>query len=247
MDIRVSPSIIMRIRDFGESDLLVTFFSSDAGLLKGVAKGGRKSRRRFANCLDLFCLANVEYEPKSKGGLYFLNSCRLVEAFPGLRSDFSSFSLASYMIELTETLFPQGVADKRMFQLLQNSFLALNEGRKNDNARILFEAQSMGLGGYAIDFDKCCNCGRPYKGEGRAVFKRSRGGIACLRCEQESPLSPGLGPDSVKGFRVIQSAPWSTAEALRLTEGMICEIRPVLKLHIAYRIGPRLKSAAYLE
>jgi len=247
MDIHVFPAIIMRIKDFGESDLLVTSFTSDRGLLKGVAKGARRSRRRFANCLDLFCLVNLEYEPKSKGGLHFLHSCKLVEAFPGLRSNFSSLSLASYMIELTEILFPPGVVDKKMFELLKDSFLTLNNGRRIDDLRILFESQSMALGGYGIDFDKCCNCGRPYREEGRAVFKRSGGGIACLRCEQESPLSPGMGPDSVKGFKVMQSAPWSTVEALSLTEEMIREIRPVLKLHIEYRIGRGLKTAEYLE
>jgi len=247
MNTHISPAIIMRIKEFGESDLLVTFFTSDRGRLKGVAKGARRSKRRFANCLDLFCLTSLEYELKRKGDLHFLHSGKLIDAFPGLRSDFSSLSLASYMVELTEILFPLGVADNKMFELLKNSFFEIDKGKKKDLLRIQFEARAMALGGYGIDLDKCCNCGRTYTGEGRAVFKRSKGGIACLKCQQESKLSPGLDHDTVKGLKTIQSDPWNEVEAFNFSDEMIREIKSVLKLHIEYRIGRRLKTAEYLE
>ena len=247
MNTHVSPSIIMRIKEFGESDLLVTFFTSDKGKLKGVAKGARRSRRRFANCLDLFCLTNLEYELKRRGDLHFLHSCKLINGFPGVRDDFSSLSLASYMIELTEILFPVGVVDQNMFELLKSSFLALDGGKRKDMLRIYFEARAMTLGGYRTDLEKCCSCGRIYAGEGRAVFKRSKGGIACLKCGQESVHSPGLSPDSVKKLKIMQSSKWETVETLPLNGEATHEIGRVLKLHIEYRIGRRLKTAEYLE
>ncbi|MBW1783927.1 MAG: DNA repair protein RecO [Deltaproteobacteria bacterium] len=247
MTTHISPAIIMRTWEFGESDLMVSFFTSKEGRLKGVAKGARKSRKRFANCLDLFCLTHLEYERKGEKELYFLLSGKLMDAYPGLRSDFSYLSLASYMIEFTEILFPVGVAAKRMFELLQRSFSALNGGHSIDKLRILFETKAMALGGYGIDLSLCCCCGRPYKGEGRAVFKESRGGIACLKCEEESARSPGLGPVTVKTLKGIQSTPWDTSQASALGPEMIREIKPVLKRHIQYRIGQRLKTAEYLE
>jgi len=247
MNVHISPAIVMRITEFGESDLIVTFFTSDRGRLKGVAKGGRKSQKRFANCLDIFCLANLEYELKRKGDLHYLHSCKLINAFPGLRSDFTSLSLASYMIEIAEILFPLGVKDKEMFEMLNNAFLALNEGGQTDTLRIFFEAKAMGLGGYKINLERCCGCGRPYAGEGRAVFKRNMGGIACLKCEKESKLSPGLGPDTVKILKVIQSTPWGRPEVSELKDEMIREIKPVVKLHLEYRIGRRLRTASFLD
>ncbi|MFH1083371.1 MAG: DNA repair protein RecO [Pseudomonadota bacterium] len=247
MTTHISPAIVMRTWEFGETDLMISFFTADKGRLKGVAKGARKSRRRFANCLDVFCLSSLEYELKRGGELYFLHSGKLVHGFPGLRSDFSSLSLASYMIELTEILFPPSVADKEMFELLKRAFVTLNESRRVDILRVLFEAKAMTLGGYKINFEKCCKCGRDYVGEGRAVFKQSKGGIACLKCEQESKLSPGLGPATVKALNAIQSTPWGMGEAPGLNDEMIREVKPVLKLHMDYRIGRRLKTAEYLE
>ena len=247
MNTHISPAIMMRIKGLGESDLLVTFFTSDRGRLKGVAKGAKRSKKRFANCLDLFCLTSLEYELKRKGSLYFLHSGKLIDAFPGLRSDFSSLSLASYMVELTEILLPLGVADTKMFELLKSSFFAIGKGKRKDLLRIQFEARAMTLGGYGIDLDKCCHCGRKYTGEGRAVFKSSKGGIACLKCQQESKLSPGLDHDTVKGLKTIQSDPWNEVETFNFSDEMIREIESVLKLHMEYRIGRRLKTAEYLE
>jgi len=60
MTSHISPAIMMRIKEFGETDLLVSFFTPEKGRLKGVAKGGRKSQRRFANSLDLFCHGRTE-------------------------------------------------------------------------------------------------------------------------------------------------------------------------------------------
>ena len=64
MNIKSSTSIIMRVSEFGESDLLITFFTPTEGKIKGIAKGARRSKARFVNCLDIFSLVNLEYSQK---------------------------------------------------------------------------------------------------------------------------------------------------------------------------------------
>ena len=242
-----SRSIIMRTKEFGETDLLVTFFTPDKGRLKGIAKGARKSRKRFANCLDVFCLVDLEYSLKREGGLYFLNSGKLLNAFPGLRSEFAILSHASYMMELTEILFPWGVADRRMFELLGQSLDSLSKEEKTEIIPILFEVRAMALGGYGIDFDRCCICGRPYQGEGRGVFMREKGGIACLKCQQESAVSPGISPQAVNMMKLVQNKPLTSLEKLKFVNETVKEIRPILKLHREYHLGQRPKTTNYLE
>ncbi len=106
MKTQVSPAIIMRVREIKESDLLVFFFARDIGLLRGVAKGARRSLKRFVNCFETFSLVNLEYETRGEDKPCFLHSGKLQHAFQGLRKDFTALSRASYMIELTELLFP---------------------------------------------------------------------------------------------------------------------------------------------
>ena len=247
MDIQTSQAIIMRIKEFGESDLLVTFFTPEKGLLKGVAKGARRSRKRFVNCLDHFCLVNLEYGTQKKGDLQFLHSGRLIKAHEGLRNDYMILTRASYMVELTEILFPLGVSDPRMFGLLIRSFEALADGEDAETITMIFEVRAMVLGGYAFNFEKCCKCLREYKGEGTAVFIPERGGISCLNCQPVSARNPKLTPEAVKTIKMIQSKPLDQSFNLAFPEQILKELKPVFKLHREYHLGLRMKSLSLIE
>lgn len=247
MNIQTTPAIIMRIKEFGESDLLVTFFTAENGQLKGVAKGARRSRKRFVNCLDHFCLVNLEYGPQRKGDLQFLHSGRLIKAHEELRSDYGVLARASYMIELTELLFPLGVSDTRMFELLLKAFEALTAGMNRDVATIIFETRAMILGGYAFNFERCCRCRREYKGEGTAVFIPEKGGISCLKCLTASPKNSKLTPEAVKTIKAIQSASIAQSFALTFPDHILGELKQVFKLHREYHLGLRPKSLHLAE
>ena len=237
----------MRVREFGESDLLVTFFTPHKGQLRGVAKGAMRSHKRFVNALDLFSLVNLEYAPGRQGNLCLLHSGKLLDAYPGLRADFSSLSKASYLIELAEILFPPGVAEPAIFELLTQSFDSLSRNEKSDLVPLLFELRAMSLGGFRIEATKCSKCGRRYQGEGVAVFMREKGGIACLKCMQPSTVSPPLQPASVKAIESLQDKPFQEAIALNLSEDVIREVKTVLKLHREYRLEQRLRTSKYVE
>lgn len=226
---------------------MVSFFTPDQGRLKGVAKGARKSRKRFPNCLDLFCVTQLEYDKRRGGELCFLHSGKLIKVFPALRSDFASLALASYMLELTEVLFPLGVVEARMFDLFGELLSVIQTGQDLRKVQIRFEARAMALAGYGINLSRCRVCGRPYAGEGRAVFSRQNGAISCLKCAKETVYSPGLGPDSVGLLKILQRGAQSGVSAKKFQDKALEEIRPVLDLHIRYQTGKQFKSAEYLK
>ena len=243
----ISEAIITRIKEYGESDILVTFFAPDMGQLKGVAKGARRSRRRFVNALDIFSLVKLEYGLTKEGALYFLHSGKLIDGFPGLRSNYATLSKASYMIELTEVLFPPGVADQRMFELLKEVFHLLDEGENVVFLPMMFEVKALALGGFGIHFEKCCKCGRTYAFEGNALFIPEKGGIACLKCQRESARSPLMSPDSVRALMRIQSDSLLQSIKKDWSDAVVNEIKPVLQLHREYHLERRLKTSKYAE
>jgi DNA repair protein RecO (recombination protein O) len=243
----ISEAIITRIKEYGESDILVSFFTPEMGQLKGVAKGARRSRMRFVNALDIFSLVKLEYGLTKEGALYFLHSGKLIDGFPGLRSNYATLSKASYMIELTELLFPPGVAEQRMFELLKEIFHLLNEGENVYLLPMIFEVKALSLGGFGIHFEKCCKCGRTYAFEGNALFIPEKGGIACLKCQRESARSPLMSSASVKAFMGIQSDSLLQSAKRDWSDALVNEIKPVLKLHREYHLERRLKTSKYIE
>lgn len=237
----------MRVREFGESDLLISFFTRDKGQVRGVAKGGRKSCKRFVNCLDLFSLVKLEYGLSREGALPLLQSGRLINGYPNLRANFSAISIASFMVELTEILYPQGVVEERAFHLLKNAFAGLSGGIKTGLMALLFQARSLAMSGFAIDTGKCCICGRAYRGEGRAVFIPQKGGIACLRCRKHSPRNPILSPYSIRVLGMIQTRELGDATDVMVPDSVVEELKPVMKLHREYHLERPLVTAKYVD
>ena len=246
MEPRKTEAIILRTRDFGESDCIVSAFSTLYGALKGIAKGARRSSKRFVNSLNIFSYVNLAFRERRSGDLVWLDSCELIDGFPGIRSDYSLLSRASYVVELTETLFPLNVPSHEMFQLLIWALGAISNGRDLDRTMIIFQARALRIGGFGINTSKCGLCGRAYKEEGRALFHPPSGSIACMACESESALTPGMCPNTVHVLKQLQSHEPSTPESLDCDEEMLTELSKVLVAHIEHRIGKRLRSAQYL-
>ena len=190
--------------------------------------------------------AIMEYEIKQGRDLCFLQSGKLIQPFPGIRTRFSSLSLASYMLELMEVLFPYGTTDRIAFELFRDSLSAMDRGNDLVRLRACFEARAMALGGYAIDFTRCCQCGRKYAGQGMAVFNQKKGGISCLKCQRESKSAPGLDPSTTALLKKMQSSPLEELPRIKWDAEEIDKIRAVMTLHMEYRLGRRLKSAKYL-
>jgi DNA repair protein RecO (recombination protein O) len=246
MEQKKTEAIILRTKDFGESDLLVTVFSSLLGTLRGVAKGGRKSSKRFVNSLTLFSLVHCTFRGRRTGDLVWFEECELIEGFPAIRSDYHLLSKASYMVELTETLFPSNVKSLEMFQLLKRSLTSLSEKQNSEKTMIMFQARAMKIGGFGINVSQCSICRRRYEGKGRALFHPPNGSIVCLGCEQESAIHPGMNPKTVKALADFQSTDLSLLKNIQCDDDVIAELKRVLMLHIDHRLGKRLKSAHYM-
>lgn len=246
MEPKTTEAIILRTRDFGESDCIVSSFSSLYGTLKGIAKGARRSSKRFVNSLNIFSYVNLEFRERRSGDLVWLDSAELIDGFPGIRSDYTLLSRASYVVELTETLFPLNVPSHEMFQLLIWALATISNGRDLDRTMIIFQARALRIGGFSINTSKCGLCGRAYKGEGRALFHPPSGSIACMACESESALTPGMGHKAVHVLTQLQSHEPSAPESLDCDEEMLRELSKVLVAHIEHRIGKRLRSAQYI-
>ncbi len=246
MEPRKTEAIILRTRDFGESDCIVSAFSTLCGTLKGIAKGARRSSKRFVNSLNIFSYVNLEFRERRSGDLVWLDSCELIDGFPGIRSDYTLLSRASYVVELTETLFPLNVPSPEMFQLLKWALGAISDGRDLNKTMIIFQALALRIGGFSINTLKCGICGRAYKGKGRALFHPPSGSIACMACERETALTLGMSPRAVHVLTRLQSHEFSPPEAFECDEEMLTELSKVLAAHIEHRIGKRLRSAQYL-
>jgi DNA repair protein RecO (recombination protein O) len=77
-------AIVTRSLNYGESDKIITFFSKDFGRIRGIAKGARRSRKRFQNALGLFSHIRLIFFDREGAGLV-RQSSDILHTFPRIR------------------------------------------------------------------------------------------------------------------------------------------------------------------
>jgi DNA repair protein RecO (recombination protein O) len=90
-----TEAIVLRVIDYGESDRIVTFCTADFGKIRGIAKGARRSRKRFVNTLEPFSCSRVHFSRRGPDTLALIEGCDVLSHFPGIRADLEKTLAAS--------------------------------------------------------------------------------------------------------------------------------------------------------
>ena len=103
-----TAGFVLKSLSYGESDLIVTFYSREFGKINGIAKGAKRSKKRFANVFEPFSLTNIIFSRKNRDALAFIESCDIIDHYAAIRRDLEKTLTASYFIDLTDHFSLEG-------------------------------------------------------------------------------------------------------------------------------------------
>lgn len=184
-------AIVLQHTNYGESDMILTLFTAEYGLLKGFAKAARKSRKRFGAVLDPFTQAIFQWK-RGRGAFLLLQDAELLNSRFGLRGDLQRLALASYGVELVSLLLEEGEPSQLIYELLCSFLDSLDQGGDDLSARLLFELRLVYLLGYMPHLLHCSDCLKIFADEA-IRFDANRGGSLCLDCAGLTGVSIDLG------------------------------------------------------
>ncbi|MGH7778625.1 MAG: DNA repair protein RecO [Candidatus Binataceae bacterium] len=189
-----TPAIVLRARDYAESDRIVTLLTRDHGKLAGIAKGAKASRHRFERKLEPFSHVILHFRRRPHGQLVFITRAEAADLaqYP-IDEDLGRIALGAYMLEIADALTaPEGEAAEA-YRILTDAMAALSLGSADAALRQAFELQMFGWAGFGLDFERCRICGDQQGAETRALyFVVGRGGVVCPRCR------PSLADGAIK-------------------------------------------------
>ncbi len=245
-------AFVLRTRAYGESDSIVSLLTEDAGKVGGIAKGARRSKRRFAGgALEPFRELAVRMTRKPNAGLALLAESRIVAANLHVAEDLSAFAWASYLSELTDAMTPERDPCPELFRLYRDAISEFG----SSPAEPLAHHFVLGLldgGGWAPDFGTCGVCAEEVSEYSRPILDHRGSGIICSVHEAEtqgvSPDDPGFRPSR----RVIE--PELLAYVNRARERVeappdarICELATALLDRLVdLQLGRSLKSRGFI-
>src|SRR5580658_918553 len=120
-----TPAIVLRARDYSESDRIVTLLTRDLGKLGGIAKGAKASRHRFERKLEPFSHVMLHFR-RRRGQLVFITRAEAADlAQFTLDDDLGKFALGSYLLELTDALTREEAEAARAYEILASALATL--------------------------------------------------------------------------------------------------------------------------
>jgi DNA repair protein RecO (recombination protein O) len=177
--------VVLKTTPLRESDLLVVLYTDTLGRVSAVARGARRSQRRFAGTLSLLVLGRYQLGRRPRGELWGLDSGEVVREWQSLASDVVAVAHASYVAELVSALLPPEAPDPAVLELVVALWDSLAEAGPSPGALRAVELAMLDLAGHRPALDRCAACSADDL-ETQTVFDPTRGGAICRRCAATS-------------------------------------------------------------
>jgi DNA repair protein RecO (recombination protein O) len=197
---------VLRTQPIGESDLIVVFLTRSTGKLSAVAKGARRSRRRFGANLMLLSRVRLSCFEKEGQDLARLESADLLESFYDLQADPARGAVLACFAEVADAFAREQQEDEAFYRLLHAVLRAVRDGLELEWAARYFEIWTFRLHGFLPALDVCGVCGASLAARG-GHFLRREGIATCGRCGERRAGDPALTPDALKAAGEIVRRP----------------------------------------
>lgn len=232
-----ADALVIRSREFGESDRVLTLFSREMGKIQAVAKGVRKPKSRQRAGAQLFTYADfLIHRGKS---LDTVSQCSPRESFSHLWYDLDRSFAATGIAELLDISTLPAQPNQELFGLTLTCLFLIEQF---DPALVLsaYTLRSMTLLGYRPRLGECAECGVSISGD-RLFFSSEAGGTLCGNC-RETYSGRWIRAGSVAFMRQLIRVEITKIDRLRWNAWMQQEILETLRLYVEHKFERPLKS-----
>ena len=242
-----TEAIILQTTDFAEWDRIVSVYTKDFGKIRGIAKGAKRSRKRFGSALEPFTHNEIFFVEKETQGLVRFERCHILNLFSEIAHDLKKVIYGSYFLELVNTMTPEKEKNPEIFSLLLFFInLLKEEGFREDLLRI-FELRLFSLLGYQPQFLSCTNCGHEFRVEEKYRFSVKRGGIVCSKCLVKHPGLLPLSNGTIRIFQQVQNLTLLKINRIFFSPSANAEGKMIFGKFLEYHVGRRPKSLDLLD
>ncbi|MBK8482719.1 MAG: DNA repair protein RecO [Proteobacteria bacterium] len=229
--------------DYGEADRVLTLLTREAGKVAVLARGARRSRRRFGAALDLFVVGQAELRLRPGGRLAALERFDPHENYgTAIARDVIKVAHGSYMLELARELWPAGQREPEVFALLVDGFAALAAVAPTAGLLRAFELQLLRALGLVPLLDRCVACGVTV-GSATCGFSVADGGVICATCGPTGGLLSTVGREALLHLR---DRPLSEAAEEAAPAPLQRELRDLMQRVVQHHLGRRPRALEFL-
>jgi DNA repair protein RecO (recombination protein O) len=244
----LTPAIVLRAVNYGESDRIVTLFGRETGTLSALARGARKSQRRFSGGLGLCAVGTATLRERPGADLLTFEQFDVSSPHGALGSDVARMSHAAYAAELVGKLCAPRQVETAVFDTLV-AFLDLldRDGASAERLRV-FELALLRAVGLGPVLETCATCaGERFSGRASSEvafrWDPDRGGAVCVGCARGGRPLPGPVREALVR---LAATPLADAASAPLPADVNRGCREALLEIVKHHIHAPLKSVEFI-
>lgn len=235
MAAHATSAIVLRAVSYGEADRVVTLFGRTTGRVSALARGARKSQRRFAGGLGLGSVGDISVRERAGAELLTLESFDVTASHPSFGTDVARMAHAAYVSELVSKLCAPRQVELAVFDWLATFLDLLDaEGASAERLRV-FELGLLGRLGFGPVVARCAVCGGARSGPPPVDYRwdPDRGGVVCASCGRSGrPMRPEVRATLARLAETPLAAATATPLAPDINRGCREALLEIVKHHI---------------
>jgi DNA repair protein RecO (recombination protein O) len=234
----------LRSVDYGESDRIVTLFTQKMGKISALARGARKSWRRFGGALEPFSIFEVSLAP-GRGGLQNLEEAVLKSAHIELAKDLTRMEAGAFVLELVREVVPECEAQPGIFEVIEEMLPLVSQARGLEIGLIATAAELkvLSFAGVAVSVDRCNACGRKVPENKKVRFHPARGGVVCTECGG-GPII--LSADAVRALTDLSRLPLLKSTEVKINGADAADVDKALAGFVEHHVERPLRKISLL-
>ncbi|MDD4803486.1 MAG: DNA repair protein RecO [Syntrophomonas sp.] len=232
-----SRSVILRNRDFRESDQLLTVFSEKEGKLTAIAKGVKKAKSSLRGCVQPFCHSLLFFNRGREMDL--ITQGKIIDFFGNSREDINRTLYSMYIMELLDKSLLERAPLPELYDKLVRVIELINEQGLNIMLVRYFESQLLVNLGYKPIMDQCVFCGsRDLNG---FRFSLSEGGLVCNSCSTAVNSVLQMGGESIAIIKLLCEGKLQTIQRVKASPQSMQQVEFFLERYLEYHLERRFK------
>lgn len=238
-------SIVLRHKDWGEADRLLTLYTREKGKIRALAKGARKVTSRKAGHLEPFTYVTLQL---AKGrDLLIVTQAETINAFLAIGEDLVKTGYASYVIELLDRFtYEEESGHPSLFKLLVDTLDRLEKESDAWVAVRYYEMRLLDYTGFRPQLFECANCEREILPEDQ-FFSFTAGGAICPRCGLGLPNLMKISVETLKYLRHFQRSSYGDASRAQPSLEVQKEAEILMQGFFTYLLERELNTPGFIK
>jgi DNA repair protein RecO (recombination protein O) len=240
-----TKGIIIKRRDLGEADRILTIFTNEYGKISVVAKGVRKTLSKLGGHLELFYKVDlILAEGKS---MDLVTSVTIVDDYNNIRGDLNKITACHHIAEIVDRLLGDSQDNFEVFSLICDTLKKINHDNVlNELVLRYFELHLLTILGHRPEVEKCVRSGNNLSSE-KNFFCYNLGGV--VHCEHLKPddVSQEVSKNFIKVVRLLLNSNMDIVDVIKSNNILDQETQSILNHILEQLLERELKSIKFLN